>query len=151
MELTWHLAHHRDLTARQTYDMLRLRGIVFIDEQQVSAELEIDGVDLEGDTHHLFAYADGSLLAYARLLAPDSDGESHIGRVVVASSARGGLGSALVARAVADCEALWPGRVIRLGAQNHLRTFYGRSGFVPVGEVYEEAGIPHIDMVRPPA
>lgn len=151
MELTWQLVHQRDLTARQTYDMLRLRGIVFVDEQHVSAELEIDGVDLEGETHHLFAYADGRLLAYARLLSPESDGASHVGRVVVASAARGGTGSVLVGRAVGACESLWPGRVIRLGAQDHLREFYGRAGFVPVGEVYEEAGIPHIDMVRPPA
>lgn len=151
MELTWQLVHQRDLTARQTYDMLRLRGIVFVDEQHVSAELEIDGVDLEGETHHLFAYADGTLLAYARLLSPESDGASHVGRVVVASAARGGTGSVLVGRAVGASESLWPGRVIRLGAQDHLREFYGRAGFVPVGEVYEEAGIPHIDMVRPPA
>lgn len=151
MELTWQLVHQRDLTARQTYDMLHLRGVVFVDEQKVSAELEIDGRDLEGETHHLFGYAEGSLLAYARLLEPDSHGESHIGRVVVASVARGGTGSELVTRSVAGCESLWPGLPIRLGAQNHLRAFYGRHGFVPDGEIYDEAGIPHIDMVRPPA
>jgi ElaA protein len=151
VELTWQLAHQRDLTARQTYDMLQLRGIVFVDEQRVSAELEIDGRDLEGETHHLFGYADGSLLAYARLLEPDEHGESHIGRVVVASVARGGTGSELVAQAVLGCATLWPGAPIKLGAQDHLRGFYGRHGFAPIGEVYEEAGIPHVDMVRPPA
>ncbi|WP_220699254.1 GNAT family N-acetyltransferase [Nocardioides cavernaquae] len=151
MELTWQLVHQRDLTARQTYDMLQLRGIVFVDEQQVSAELEIDGRDLEGETHHLFGYAEGALLAYARLLEPDEHGESHIGRVVVAAAARGGTGGHLVAQSVAACEALWPGLPIRLGAQNHLRGFYGRHGFVPEGEIYDDAGIPHIHMVRPPA
>lgn len=151
MDLTWDLVHHRELTARQTYEMLRLRGIVFVDEQQVPAEMEIDGVDLAGETHHLFGWHDADLLAYARLLEPDPHGASHIGRVVVAGDARGGTGTELVRRAVVACEKLWPGQPIMLGAQDHLRGFYGRHGFAPVGEIYEEAGIPHIDMVRPPA
>jgi ElaA protein len=151
VELTWQLVHQRDLTARQTYDMLQLRGIVFVDEQSVPAGLEIDGRDLEGETHHLFGYADGTLLAYARLLEPDAHDESHIGRVVVAAAARGGTGGRLVERAIAGCTALWPGLAIRLGAQDHLRGFYGRHGFVPDGDIYDDAGIPHIHMVRPPA
>lgn len=153
MDLTWELVHHRDLTARQAYDMLRLRGIVFVDEQQVPAGLEIDGVDLEGETHHLLGWRGDDLVAYARLLEPDDHGASHIGRVVVARDARGGTGTELVRRGVAACEELWPGQPIMLGAQNHLRAFYGRHGFEPVGEIYveEEIGIPHIDMVRPPA
>jgi ElaA protein len=151
VELTWQLVHQRDLTARQTYDMLQLRGIVFVDEQEVPAELEIDGRDLEGETHHLFGYAEGALLAYARLLEPDEHGASHIGRVVVAAVARGGTGGQLVVRAVCGCEELWPGLPIKLGAQHHLRDFYGRHGFAPIGDIYDEAGIPHIDMVRPPA
>jgi ElaA protein len=151
MDLMWELVHHRDLTARQTYDMLRLRGVVFVDEQQVPAALEIDGTDLTGETHHLFGWRDGDLLAYARLLEPDHHGASHIGRVVVARDARGGTGTELVRRGVAACEELWPGQPIMLGAQNHLRGFYGRHGFEPIGDIYDEAGIPHIDMVRPPA
>lgn len=151
MDLTWQLVHHHALTAQQTYDMLRLRGVVFVDEQQVPASLEIDGRDLEGETHHLFGYAGDELTAYARLLEPDEHGASHIGRVVVAADGRGGTGTELVRRSVAACESLWPGEPIMLGAQDHLRGFYGRHGFVPVGEVYDEAGIPHIDMVRPPA
>lgn len=152
MDLAWQLVHHRDLSAHQTYDMLRLRGIVFVDEQRVSADLEIDGRDLEGETHHLFGYAGDELAAYARLLEPGSDGHSHVGRVVVAAAHRGNrTGHHLVERAVAAAERLWPASPIEVGAQDHLRGFYGRHGFVPVGEVYEEAGIPHVDMVRPPA
>ncbi|TCJ24366.1 GNAT family N-acetyltransferase [Nocardioides jejuensis] len=151
MQLTWQLVHHRGLTARQTYDMLHLRGVVFVDEQHVSAALEIDGRDLEGETHHLFGWDGADLLAYARLLEPDEHGASHVGRVVVATDARGGTGTELVRRAVAACEKLWPATPIMLGAQDHLRGFYGRHGFQPVGDIYEEAGIPHIDMVRKPA
>lgn len=152
MDLAWQLVHHRDLSAHQTYDMLRLRGVVFIDEQRVPADLEIDGRDLEGETHHLFGYAGDHLAAYARLLEPGSDRHSHVGRVVVAEAHRGNrTGHHLVERAVAAAERLWPASPIEVGAQDHLRGFYGRHGFVPVGDVYDEAGIPHVDMVRPPA
>lgn len=151
MDLAWQLVHHRDLTARQAYDMLRLRGVVFIDEQRVTAALEIDGRDLQGETHHLLGYAERELAAYARLLEPDRHGRSHIGRVVVAPSHRGGTGHVLVGRAIAACDELWPRRPIELGAQNHLRGFYERHGFAPVGDIYDDAGIPHVDMVRAPA
>lgn len=151
MDLAWQLVHHRNLSAHQTYDMLRLRGRVFVDEQQVPADLEIDGRDLEGEVHHLFGYSGDDLAAYARLLPPDAAGHCHIGRVVVAPGHRGGTGHHLVERAVAGAERLWPASPIELGAQDHLRGFYGRHGFVPTGEIYEEAGIPHVDMVRPPA
>ncbi len=152
MDLAWQLVHHGNLSAHQTYDMLRLRGVVFIDEQKVSADLEIDGRDLEGEVHHLFAYAGDELAAYARILGPDRHGHSHIGRVVVAAAFRGtSTGHHLVERAVAAADRLWPAVPIAVSAQDHLRGFYGRHGFVADGEVYEEAGIPHVDMVRPPA
>ena len=49
-------------------------------------------------------------------------------------------------RAVAACEAQWPGQGITLYAQAHLRTFYERHGFAAVGDVFDEDGIPHLRM-----
>ncbi len=42
---------------------------------------------------------------------------------------------------------IW-GAVHYLGAQAHLQNFYQSFGFIPVTEVYEEDGIPHIGMAR---
>ncbi|KAI1691952.1 acetyltransferase (GNAT) domain-containing protein [Ditylenchus destructor] len=79
--------------------------------------------------------ADGgdTLLAYARLLPPEiGDGAARIGRVITAPTARGGgLGRALMSQAVRECQRLWPGQPIELGAQAHLREFYGSFGFTP--------------------
>ncbi|MCB1054073.1 MAG: GNAT family N-acetyltransferase, partial [Acidobacteria bacterium] len=36
-----------------------------------------------------------------------------------------------------------------LSAQAHLEDFYHRFGFNARGEPYDDAGIPHVDMVRP--
>ena len=89
-----------------------------------------------------------ALFAYARLLPPAiGDGSARIGRVITAPTARGGgLGRGLMSRAGRAGERLGPGPAIGLGAPGGLREFYGSFGFVPVSEVYDEDGIPHIDM-----
>lgn len=42
----------------------------------------------------------------------------------------------------------WPDKALYLGAQAHLQSFYGHFGFMPVTDVYDEDGIPHIGMAR---
>jgi predicted GNAT family N-acyltransferase len=37
---------------------------------------------------------------------------------------------------------------LALSAQTHALGFYRRFGFLPEGEVYEEAGLPHQVMTR---
>jgi ElaA protein len=44
----------------------------------------------------------------------------------------------------------WPGLGCRISAQAHLQRFYGRHGFVTVGETYLEDDIPHVQMWRSP-
>ena len=62
---------------------------------------------------------------------------------------RTGAGRALMQSAITQTKRLYPGQSIRLGAQRYLEKFYGSLGFEPVGEPYDEDGIPHIEMVRP--
>jgi ElaA protein len=77
--------------------------------------------------------------------------EPSIGRVVVDASLRGsGAGDELVRRGVEHCVSTWPGRGIRISAQAHLQRFYGRQGFVTVGDEYLEDEIPHVEMFRAP-
>ena len=47
------------------------------------------------------------------------------------------------------CRKQWPDKALYLGAQAHLQSFYAHFGFTPVTEVYDEDGIPHIDMLKP--
>jgi ElaA protein len=60
-----------------------------------------------------------------------------------------GLGRALVAEGLRGCERQWPGQPNRISAQAHLGRFYGEFGYQPVGEVYLEDDIPHLQMRRP--
>lgn len=121
-----------------------LRRIVFIEEQGVSEADEVD--DLDGEAEHLLASLAGEPVGSARLLTLGDTGK--IGRVCVLADRRGtGLGAALVRAAVARFRAT-PGITrVKLGAQTHALGFYEALGFTAIGPEYDDAGIPHRDMV----
>lgn len=122
----------------------RLRRVVFIEEQGVSEEDEVDGLD--DSAIHLLAFADGVPVGTARLLVKGDKGK--IGRVCVLPAARGtGLGAALIRRALEEFRAMPGLRRVTLGAQSHATGFYAALGFHPVGEEFMDAGIPHREMV----
>ena len=150
----WTCQTFDELGARGLYRALRLRSQVFVIEQRC---LYLDPDGLDEHAWHLQGLGQGvdgaeELFAYARLLPPSiGDGSARIGRVITASTARGGgLGRALMSQAVRECQRLWPGQAIELGAQAHLRAFYASFGFTPISDVYDEDGIPHIDMRKEP-
>jgi ElaA protein len=133
------------LSAATLYALLTLRVAVFVVEQE-APYAELDGRDLRPDTVHLW-FGDPEPLAYLRLLR-DPGGVVRIGRVCTAMVARGaGLSSRLMIAALAEVG----DRPAVLDAQVHAQNFYARFGFVPVGEPFEEDGIPHITMRRGPA
>lgn len=132
------------------YDIIKLRIDIFVVEQTCYYP-ELDNLDRDSQTIHVYAYQDKQLMAYLRCLAPGVayPKESAIGRVVIAPEARGqNLGHELLRRGVAACEQAWPQHDIHLSAQAHLQGYYGKHGFNSVGEGYLEDGIPHIGMVR---
>lgn len=151
-EVRWRCCAFDALAVAELDAIYRARQQVFVIEQGC-AYLDADGADPQ--CWHLAAWsaALAEPLAYARIVAPGVKyPEVSIGRVITSSAARGtGLGRELVRRAVAEAEALFPGAGIRISAQAHLQRFYGAFGFVAVGGEYMEDGIPHIEMLRPPA
>lgn len=147
MSLDWICKHHTDLGKQQLHAILQLRTEVFVVEQRCAYQ-EVDGQDLAGDTCHLMAWQDDQLVAYLRLLDPQSQGgDVVIGRVVIAASARGqGLGDQLLRRGLEFASRCWPQTPVYLSAQAHLQAFYARHGFEVASEAYVEDGIPHIGM-----
>ena len=136
------------LTISQTDDIgacLALRRTVFIEEQNVPEDLEVDGLD-EGALHILAR--DGSQpVGAARLLLKGH--VAKIGRVCVLKQYRGtGAGQALIRCALDVAKAQNGVTLAQLGAQTHALGFYESLGFKPFGPVYDEAGIPHRDMER---
>ncbi|PWB29540.1 GNAT family N-acetyltransferase [Pseudomonas sp. SDI] len=149
MSIDWICKHHTDLGKEQLYAILQLRTEVFVVEQKCPY-LETDGQDLSGDTSHLMAWQNDELVAYLRLLDPESQGgDVVIGRVVISPKARGlGLGHELMVQGLKHAEQAWPGVPVYLAAQAHLQGYYARHGFVVAGEEYLEDDIPHIGMRR---
>ncbi|QXH36239.1 GNAT family N-acetyltransferase [Pseudomonas muyukensis] len=147
MPIEWICKHHTDLTKEQLYAILQLRTEVFVVEQRCAYQ-EVDGLDLRGDTLHLMGWDGERLVAYLRLLDPQSQrGEVVIGRVVTAAEVRDQkLGHPLLLKGLEAAEHCWPGTPVYLSAQAHLQAFYARHGFVVVGEEYLEDDIPHIGM-----
>lgn len=120
-------------------DAKRIRFTVFVEEQRVPADLEMDEHDAL--CLHALAYAAGRAVATGRLL-PDG----HIGRMAVLKEWRGrGAGRAMLRRLIGAARARGDREVV-LSAQLHAVGFYRAEGFATDGPVYEEAGIPHQEM-----
>lgn len=119
----------------------RIRTTVFVEEQRVPPEIEMDEHDAA--CLHALAYARGRAVGTGRLL-PDG----HIGRMAVLKESRAlGVGGAILERLVDEARRRGMRQVV-LSAQTHALGFYRRHGFREVGAVFEEAGIPHQEMRR---
>ena len=125
--------------ARQLASPIRFQ--VFVREQRVPAEIELD--DMDAPSLHAIAFENEKAIGTGRLL-PDG----HIGRMAILKEwRRRGIGAAIL-KALIDAAERRGDREIALSAQLHAVEFYRMHGFEPVGDVYEEAGIPHQAMVR---
>ncbi|WP_454729133.1 GNAT family N-acetyltransferase [Cellulosimicrobium protaetiae] len=138
-----------------------LRLAVFVDEQGVPVEEEIDDLDTAATTTHVLVRdrrQDGAVVGTGRLLTdPAHPGEVHVGRVAVAASARGTGAGAAVMRALEEialaehaASGLDGRRAVRvlLSAQVQAIGFYERLGYVVSGPVYLDAGIDHRDAAK---
>ena len=121
-----------------------LRRTVFIEEQGVSEADEVD--DMDDEAIHLLATLNGKPVGSARLLVMGDTGK--IGRVCVLTEARGtGLGAQLMQAAVTRFRSVPGVTKVKLGAQTHALGFYERLGFTAIGDEFDDAGIPHREMV----
>lgn len=145
--MNWQCKKFAELSVNELYDALKLRSDVFVVEQNCVYP-DLDDKDKHDSAHHLLGYQNNQLLAYARLLpATVSYTNVSFGRVVTAPSIRNsGAGHMLIEQILLNCELLWPGMNIDIGAQVYLQKFYARYGFVNISSMYLEDGIEHVDM-----
>lgn len=121
-------------------DAALIRNEVFVAEQNVPAELEMD--DMDAVCVHAVAYDENGMPVATGRLLPDG----HIGRMAVRKSGRGkGIGGALLQALMAAARERGDHEVV-LNAQTHAAPFYSGHGFAQEGELFMEAGIEHIHM-----
>jgi len=120
----------------------RIRFRVFVEEQGVPREIELD--DQDARCLHAVAFDEKGVPVGTGRLLPDG----HIGRMAVLEQyRRHGIGTLILNRLI-DAARRRGDREVLLSAQVNAVEFYRKHGFETAGEIYEEAGIPHRAMRR---
>ena len=119
--------------------LIAIRFTVFVEEQEVPEEEELDGMDCEST--HFLATHDDRPIGTARLMP-----SGQIGRMAVLKPfRRQGVGALLLQTAVT--EAINQGMPSPfLHAQTHALSFYRAHGFESHGAIFLDAGIEHLAM-----
>lgn len=120
-----------------------IRKVVFQEEQGVEEALEFDGKDEICD--HLIAYLNNLAVGTARMRYLD-DKTVKIERLAVLSTVRGqGIGKKIINEALLIIANKKIPEVV-INAQVYIKGLYYKFGFVEEGEIFIEAGIPHVKM-----
>lgn len=137
--------HTKNIHDSVYQDALALRKAVFILEQQVPADLEIN--DLEAKTIHFVGYQQDEAIVTARIL-PLSETKAKLQRMAVKKSARSqGAGAKLIGF-IEDRLRQQGFTTITLGAQLSAKGFYERLGYSADGPIFLDAGIEHVTMEK---
>ena len=122
-------------------DILSLiRRQVFIEEQKVPEEMEWDEYDTS--SVHCLASDNGEAIGTGRLMS-----NGQIGRMAVLKNYRGkGIGTAML-KFLINQHRSRTNTPITIHAQSHAIDFYKNLGFVINGDEFDEAGIPHVEMI----
>ncbi len=146
-QITWKLKQFTELTLFELYNLLQLRSLVFVVEQNCVYQ-DLDGKDKKA--LHLVGDYDGEIVAYCRLFdAGDYFENASIGRVVVTIDHRDKkLGHEMMQVAIASIKTHFKTTKITISAQLYLQKFYESHGFVKTSAVYLEDDIEHIEMKK---
>lgn len=149
LTINWSIKKFEELTIHELYSILQLREEVFVIEQEC---FYTDMDDKDQTCIHIMGYHNGKIVAYARIFPPQTKYEhmASFGRVLVAKSARGtGSGKELIANIINYISKEYDTSSFKISAQFYLTKFYEEFGFTAIGKTYLDAGVEHIDMIKP--
>lgn len=129
---------------------MAIREVVFIEEQQVPREIERD--DEDPSAYHVLAQVGGHAVGTGRLveLRTPPKGEegrwAQIGRMaVLVAHRRAKVGSKILSALEGEAQRRGLNGIL-LHAQVYAHGFYEHVGYQDDGPIFEEAGIPHVEM-----
>lgn len=145
--LNWSWRSFDQLSKSELYEILSFRQSIFVVEQK-SWYQDADGLDEESE--HLLVTRGNRLVAYLRLLPAGKRYETpSIGRISVHKDMRrDNIGSDLIVEGLKKCKEIYSSNSTTISAQEYLINFYEGHGFEVIGDVYDEDGIPHVEMIR---
>ena len=122
-----------------------IRQAVFQAEQGVEPELDFDGKDEASE--QIIAYLDDKAVGTARIRYLD-ERRAKIERLAVLPTVRGlGIGQQIMEKAL-EIAAENNIQEVVIHAQQYIIRLHQKLGFEPEGEIFEEAGIPHVKMSK---
>ncbi|KAB1194010.1 GNAT family N-acetyltransferase [Haloferax sp. MBLA0076] len=129
-------------------DAFAVRKAVFVDEQGVDEEIEWDEYDEpESDAVHFVGYRGGEAVGAARLREYEP-GVGKVERVAVLESARGeGWGRRLMETLESEARSRGFDTLV-LHGQTSAEGFYHGLNYETTSDVFDEAGIPHVEMEK---
>ncbi|MCP1534164.1 GNAT family N-acetyltransferase [Bacillus velezensis] len=132
-------------TEKQLNDAFFIRKEVFVKEQHVPEEEEID--QFEDTSEHIVIYDGGQPVGAGRWRM--KDGHGKLERICVMKSHRSlGVG-AIIMQALEKAAAAKGADSFILHAQTQAVPFYEKQGYrVTSGEEFLDAGIPHLEMIK---
>ena len=144
--LQWFWKTFDQLTKNELYELLQFRQEIFVVEQK---SWYLDADSLDQFSHHLLVKKNNKLIGYLRLTPPGKKYEvASIGRIAIRHEMRRDkIGSKIVKEGLEKSSLIYASNALRISEQEYLIGFYEEHGFKIEGEVYDEDGIPHIQML----
>lgn len=122
----------------------KIRVEVFVQEQGVSLDMELD--EFDKDAKHLLLYKDNIPIACGRIIIQEK--QAIMGRIAVLKKYRKqGYGRQICNKLIEIAKENEIEKIV-LHSQYYAMDFYKKLGFKEYGEVFEEAGINHIKMEK---
>ncbi|WP_332691107.1 GNAT family N-acetyltransferase [Halalkalibacter lacteus] len=135
----------RVVTKEQREDAYKIRTEVFVEEQQVPIEEEID--KFEDEAIHFVVYDHHqSAIGAGRLRFVDGYGK--IERICIAKKARGTGAGRLLMEEIENEARIEGETKAKLNAQTQAQDFYQKLGYETISGEFLDAGIPHVTMVK---
>ncbi|CUQ21059.1 GNAT family N-acetyltransferase [Clostridium baratii] len=137
-----------ELTLKELYTISRERFEVFVCEQKITCENEFDNRDEE--SIHIYIQEGEKFVGYLRILPKglEYDDAPAIGRVLITKEFRKmGIGKIMLRAAIRYIKENFDSNIIKLSAQEYVKSLYESVGFKVSSDVYDEAGIPHVEMI----
>ncbi len=132
-----------ELSKEELLEIFQLRIAVFVVEQNCPYQ---DITEVDKLCYHIYLREGTRIVGYARVLPKGATfEEASIGRVI-STKRRCGVGSKIVATAIAVAKEKFSARVLMIEAQTYARKLYENHGFIQVSEEFLEDGLPHIKM-----
>ncbi|HZG61428.1 MAG TPA: GNAT family N-acetyltransferase [Anoxybacillus sp.] len=125
-------------------DAVSVRRAVFVEEQHVPEEEEID--EFENEATHFVLYDGERAVGAGRFRTIDGIGK--IERICVLSDYRNRGAGRLIMESIEQFARETGIAKAKLNAQTHAERFYEKLGYKTVSDIFMDAGIPHVTMIK---